>query len=88
MSEERIRDLASQTSDRVNFVLLELRKLFFVEDWIESLKFGLSLWFLTYVGGWFNAMTLFIMAWVGLFTIPKVSRVCVCVCVAPPTLAG
>ena len=46
--------------------------MFFVEDWIESLKFGLSLWFLTYLGGWFNAMTLAIMAWVGLFTIPKV----------------
>ncbi len=47
-------------------------RLFFVEDWIESLKFGLSLWFLTYVGGWFNAMTMLIMSWVLLFTVPKV----------------
>ncbi len=52
--------------------VLQLLRLFFVEDWIESLKFGISLWFLTYVGSWFNAMTLLIMAWVGLFTIPKV----------------
>ena len=39
---------------------------------LDSIKFGLSLWLLTYIGSWFNAMTLVILSWVGLFTIPKV----------------
>jgi hypothetical protein len=41
---------------------------------LDSIKFGLSLWLLTYIGSWFNAMTLIILFWVGLFTIPKVSH--------------
>jgi hypothetical protein len=43
-----------------------------VENMLDSIKFGLSLWLLTYIGSWFNAMTLIILSWVGLFTIPKV----------------
>jgi hypothetical protein len=30
------------------------------------------LWVLTYIGSWFNAMTLVLISWVALFTIPKV----------------
>jgi hypothetical protein len=41
---------------------------------LDSIKFGLSLWLLTYIGSWFNAMTLIILSWVGLFTIPKVIK--------------
>jgi len=65
-------EYVSCAHDRLNFAILELRRLFFVEDVVDSAKFGLSLWFLTYVGSWFNAMTLLIVSWVGLFTIPKV----------------
>jgi hypothetical protein len=39
---------------------------------MDSIKFGLSLWVLTYLGSWFNAMTLIIMSWVSLFSIPKI----------------
>lgn len=39
---------------------------------VDTIKFGLSLWLLTYIGAWFNALTLVILAWVGLFTLPKV----------------
>jgi len=38
---------------------------------VDSLKFGLMLWVLTYIGAWFNGMTLLIMALVGVFSIPK-----------------
>merc|ERR1711950_37000 len=57
---------------KLNASLVELRRLFLVESMADSVKFGLSLWVLTYIGSWFNAMTLVLMSWVGLFTIPKV----------------
>ena len=72
VSEERIHEMAISSSDRLNYAILELRRLFFIDDMFDSVKLGLSLWFLTYVGSWFNAMTLLILSWVGLFTLPKV----------------
>jgi uncharacterized membrane protein len=36
------------------------------------MKFGLCLYVLTFIGSWFNALTLVILAWVGLFTLPKI----------------
>ena len=39
---------------------------------VESVKFALVLWLLTYVGSLFNGLTLVILAVVGLFTLPKV----------------
>ncbi len=64
--------LANTATDKLNCTLLELRRLFLVENMLDSVKFGLSLWVLTYIGSWFNAMTLLILSWVGLFTVPKV----------------
>ena len=71
---ERVNEFAGKATDKMNCGIKELRRLFMVENMLDSIKFGLSLWVLTYIGSWFNAMTLIIMAWVGLFTIPKVSR--------------
>lgn len=36
------------------------------------LQFGCLLWCLTYLGSWFNGLTLVILAVVALFTLPKV----------------
>lgn len=49
-----------------------MRRLILIEDVVDSLKFALFLWLLTYIGSWFNGMTLIILADVGLFTLPKV----------------
>lgn len=69
---ERVNELASKATDKINCSLMELRRLFMVENMLDSIKFGLSMWVLTYIGSWFNAMTLILIAWVGLFTIPKI----------------
>ncbi|XP_060068449.1 reticulon-1-A-like isoform X1 [Ylistrum balloti] len=55
----------------VNNTSRELRRLFLIEDLVDSLKFGLLLWVLTYIGAWFNGMTLIILAVVSVFTLPK-----------------
>merc|ERR1711983_618711 len=72
VSEEKVNSLANNATTKLNASLVELRRLFLVENMLDSIKFGLSLWVLTYIGSWFNAMTLVLMSWVGLFTIPKV----------------
>merc|ERR1712121_432319 len=57
---DRVNDYASRGTDKVNCAIKELRRLFMVENMLDSIKFGLSLWVLTYIGSWFNAMTLLI----------------------------
>jgi hypothetical protein len=69
---ERVNEIANKATSKLNSGIVELRRLFLVENMMDSIKFGLSLWVLTYIGSWFNAMTLIILSWVGLFTIPKV----------------
>ena len=38
---------------------------------MDTLKFGLSLYVMTYVGAFFNLLTLAILAWIGVFTAPR-----------------
>merc|ERR1712002_850092 len=71
ISDEKVRDAADQITKRVTDSILELRRLFLVGDFIDTLKFALLLWFLTYVGSWFNGMTLLILGLVAIFSIPK-----------------
>jgi len=62
---------AKQTADKMNVGIAELRRLLLVENMVDTVKFGLSLWFLTYIGAWFNAMTLIVLAWMAAFSLPK-----------------
>ncbi|XP_076171871.1 reticulon isoform X2 [Ptiloglossa arizonensis] len=69
---EKVHKVADVAVAHANAAVSELRKLFLVEDFVDSLKFGVLLWCLTYVGSWFNGMTLIIIGVVALFTLPKV----------------
>lgn len=72
LSQEKVQNIAGIVVAHVNGFTSELRRLFLVEDIVDSIKFGLILWVLTYIGAWFNGMTLVILAFVSLFTLPKV----------------
>ncbi|XP_062853342.1 reticulon-3-B-like [Trichomycterus rosablanca] len=48
----------------------ELKRLFLVENLIDSLKLAVLLWIMTYVGAVFNALTLLIIGDVAAFTLP------------------
>ncbi|KOC61386.1 Reticulon-4 [Habropoda laboriosa] len=69
---EKVHEVADVAVAHVNAAVRELRRLFLVEDFVDSLKFGVLLWSLTHVGSWFNGMTLIIIGVVALFTLPKV----------------
>ncbi|XP_076299673.1 reticulon isoform X2 [Lasioglossum baleicum] len=69
---EKVHEVADVAVAHANAAVNELRRLFLVEDFVDSLKFGVFLWCLTYVGSWFNGLTLIILQVVSLFTLPKV----------------
>jgi len=59
---------------KMNADLTALKKLLLVENIIESAKFGVMMYVLSYVGAVLNGSTLVILAWVGLFSLPRVYR--------------
>ncbi|CAG5131406.1 unnamed protein product, partial [Candidula unifasciata] len=72
LSEEKLKSVIQNVLKNTNNALNEVRRLFLVEDTVDSIKFGLLLWALTYIGSWFNGMSLIIIALILLFTVPKV----------------
>jgi hypothetical protein len=69
---DKVSELSTGLAEKLNCGLGELRRLFLVDNMVDTVKFGLSLWCLTYIGSWFNAMTLLILTWITVFTVPKI----------------
>merc|ERR1712038_854983 len=67
---EKVADMTGFLVDILNPSIMELRRLFLLESIFDTIKFILCLWGLTYIGSWFNMMTLIILSWVCLFTLP------------------
>lgn len=61
LPQDKVQELASVGVAHLNALVSELRRLFLVVDLIDSIKFGGLLWGLTYLGSWFNGMTLVIL---------------------------
>jgi len=72
LPQDRVHEQVDVVLKHSNDLLHQLKRLFFVEDIFETLKFALMLWALTYVGAYFSGTALVILAFVGLFTLPKV----------------
>ncbi|KAJ8891014.1 hypothetical protein PR048_010523, partial [Dryococelus australis] len=75
LPQDKVREVTDVAVSHVNAALVELRHLFLVEDLVDSIKFAVLLWCLTYFGALFNGMTLVIIcesSFVALFTLPKV----------------
>jgi hypothetical protein len=71
-SGEKAQELSNAIINYTNTAILKLRRLFLVEDFVDSAKFGVFLYVLTYIGGWFNGLTLIILGFIALFSLPKV----------------
>lgn len=61
LSQERVQQMSTVAVSHFNAATTELRRLFLVEDLVDSIKFGVLLYCLTYVGALFNGMTLIIL---------------------------
>jgi len=66
---------AEQVSGELLHLIGTLRRLVLVEDLVDSLKFYALLYLMTYIGSWFNATTLIIIADIALFSLPKIYEV-------------
>ncbi|MCI4394797.1 hypothetical protein PGIGA_G00172880 [Pangasianodon gigas] len=72
LPDEVVRKYSDVALSRINATINELRRLFLVEDLVDSLKFAVLMWILTYVGALFNGLTLLILGLVAMFTCPVV----------------
>ncbi|XP_029454050.1 reticulon-1 isoform X1 [Rhinatrema bivittatum] len=72
LSQDQIQKYTECIQQYVNSTVRELRRLFLVQDLVDSLKFAVLMWLLTYVGALFNGLTLLIMAVVSMFSLPAV----------------
>lgn len=69
-------DYAHQTLDSVlqpiNSTLLRMRNLYLADSLAQTLKLAFFMYMLTYVGRWFNLLTLVSIGWVLAFVVPRV----------------
>ncbi|KAJ8246475.1 hypothetical protein GJAV_G00268230 [Gymnothorax javanicus] len=72
VSEEQVHKYSELALGRLNYVLRELHRIFLVEDLVDSLKFAVLMWILTYVGALFNGLTLLILGLIAAFSLPVV----------------
>ncbi|XP_027764110.1 reticulon-4 isoform X1 [Empidonax traillii] len=72
VSEELIHKYSNVVLGHVNGTVRELRRLFLVDDLVDSLKFAVLMWVFTYVGALFNGLTLLILALISLFSVPVI----------------
>ncbi|XP_069706355.1 reticulon-4 isoform X7 [Phaenicophaeus curvirostris] len=72
VSEELIQKYSNVVLGHVNGTVKELRRLFLVDDLVDSLKFAVLMWIFTYVGALFNGLTLLILALISLFSVPVI----------------
>jgi hypothetical protein len=72
LSDELVHKYGDAGLDKFNKLVLELRRLFLVEDLVDSIKFAVLMWILTYIGALFNGLTLIILVLVGAFSLPIV----------------
>ncbi|XP_012818542.1 reticulon-4 isoform X5 [Xenopus tropicalis] len=70
--EDLVQKYCNVALNHVNCTVKELRRLFLVEDLVDSLKFAVLMWVFTYIGALFNGLTLLILALISLFSIPVI----------------
>lgn len=69
---DKVREQVDVIIEHGDCLVKQLRRLFLVEDVLDSLKFGVLLWTMTHVAAWFSGCTLIFLAVLAVFTVPKV----------------
>ncbi|KAM3605563.1 uncharacterized protein V6R79_000853 [Siganus canaliculatus] len=72
LSEDVVHKYSDMVLARLNKSISDLRRVFLVEDLVDSIKFAVLMWILTYVGALFNGLTLLILGLIGAFSFPIV----------------
>jgi len=72
ISSETVDSVLSSVVGYLNTSTEQLRGLCLLQNYLNSAKFAIVLYVATFVGAFFNTLTLLTMAWVGSFIIPTV----------------
>lgn len=76
LPQDRAHDHVDNIMKHVKDLLIHLRRLFLVEDVCESVKFGLFLWALTYVGEYVSGTTLIILGKLDFLLLCHCTKLC------------
>merc|ERR1712012_951057 len=71
---DKVSSLSDSFFSKLNSILLKLKSILLVENTVESVKFAVLMYLLTYVGAMMNGLTIVTLAWVGMFSAPRVYR--------------
>lgn len=72
ISQQKMHDLIDSSLGSLNATLSFIKRVLLVEDKFATIAFGSFLYVLTYLGSWFNGMTLITLTFIALFTLPLV----------------
>jgi len=72
LSQDKVSETVEVLIHHLNCVSGKIRSLILVEDLVDTIKLGVLAWCMTYVGAWFNGLTLIILVVISAFTLPKV----------------
>lgn len=70
LSEDTVHKYSDVVLAKLNKTIGDLRRVFLVEDLVDSIKFAVLMWILTYVGAFFNGLTLLILGVIAVFSCP------------------
>jgi len=74
ISKEQSMEYIDYLLPKVNCVVSHLRDLIFVNKFVDTLKFGVCIWLLSYIGECFNGLSLLILSVIVGFTAPPVYK--------------
>lgn len=70
LSPETMHKLVDTSHGNLNASLIYFKQVLMVEDKLATFKFAFFLYMLTYIGSWFNGLTLITITYLSLFSIP------------------
>jgi len=71
---DKVTEITDGLFTKLNSILAKLKSVLLVENVIESLKFAVAMYLLTYIGAIMNGLTIVTLVWVGYFSIPRIYR--------------
>merc|ERR1712050_277868 len=71
---DKVAEITDGLFAKLNSVLAKLKSVLLVENVIESLKFAVAMYLLTYIGALLNGLTLVTLTWVAMFSVPRVYK--------------
>ena len=69
---EQVEAFVTRSAEQLNTVASSLKSLILVENVVESIKFGVLMYILSFIGAMFNTLSLLILTWIGAFIFPTV----------------